>query len=94
MYDVLAIQQEVASLTAVQSAIYRCSASLGLMIRVDEGMFHVLSTREIEDDELDELLRHINDYQLREVIFGRTQKYRDAILGAALIRLTSQQDEL
>ena len=94
MYDVLAIQQEVASLTAVQSAIYRCSASLGLMIRVDEGMFHILSTREIEDDELDELLRHINDYQLREVIFGRTQKYRDAILGAALIRLTSQQDEL
>ena len=66
MYDVLAIQQEVASLTAVQSAIYRCSASLGLMIRVDEGMFHILSTREIEDDELDELLRHINDYQLRE----------------------------
>jgi His-Xaa-Ser system protein HxsD len=94
MYDVLAIQREVVSLNAVQSAVYRCSATLGLMIRVDEEMIHVLSTRKIEDDEVDALLRHINDYQLREVVFGRTQKYRDAILGAALIRLTSQQDEL
>ena len=94
MFDVLTIAPEAASHAVIQSAIYRCSSDLGLTFRALGDGTHIYSSRELTTQELEELLRHVNDYSLRELVFERTQNYRDAILGAALIRLTSQQDDL
>ena len=94
MFDVLTIATEAASRSAIQSAIYRLSSDLGLTFKSEHDGNHIYCSRELTAQELDELLRHINDYSLREIVFHRTQDYRDAILGAALIRLTSQQDNL
>ena len=94
MIDVLTVAIEAASHSALQSAIYRCSADLALTFKRELDGNHIYSSRALTIQELEELLRHINDYSLREIVFQRTQNYRDAILGAALIRLTSQQEDL
>jgi len=94
MFDVLTVSHEATSNSALQGALYRCSAHLGLTFKSEADGHHIYSSRELTTQELDELLRNINDYSLREIVFERTQDYRNAILGAALIRLTSQQVDL
>jgi His-Xaa-Ser system protein HxsD len=94
MLDVITIDKEAASLTAIQKAIYRSSGDLGLTVSSDVEGHHILSSRELTLVELNTLLRDVNDYALREIIAEETRVYRDAILGAALIRVTSQQNEL
>lgn len=93
MFEALVIQAQVASVTAVQKAVYRCSADLGLLVRVDDDCIKVNSTRELTADEKDVLLRHVNDYALREKIANETEDYRNAILAAALLRLSEHPIE-
>lgn len=94
MLDVITIGKDTASNTAIRKAIYRSSGDLGLTVISDVDGHRILSTRELTLNELNTLLRDINDYALREIIAEETRVYRDAILGAALIRITSQQNEL
>jgi His-Xaa-Ser system protein HxsD len=94
MLDVITIAKDTASNTAIQKAIYRSSGELGLTVVSDAHGHRISSTRELSLIELNTLLRDINDYALREIIAEETRVYRDAILGAALIRVTSQQNEL
>ena len=93
MFEALSIQAQVASVTAVQKAVYRCSADLGLLVLVDKGCIKILSTRELTIEETDILLRHVNDYALREKIANETEEYRNAILAAALLRLYDHKSE-
>lgn len=88
MIEVVRLDAASVSLSSVQSALYRMSGNHGLMCRVEEREIVVLGTRMMSEDELSILLRHVNDYVLREDIELRTEKMRDAILGAALIKVT------
>lgn len=53
----------------------------------------VESTEVVGDDSMKLFLRHINDYQLREIVSEKTANMRDAILGAALLRLTEPEGD-
>ncbi|MBU6174394.1 MAG: hypothetical protein KGQ60_11350 [Planctomycetes bacterium] len=88
LIEVVRLDTASVSLSSVQSALYRMSGNHGLMCRVEKKEIVVLGTKMMNEDELSILLRHVNDYVLRENIELRTGKMRDAILGAALIKVT------
>ena len=93
MHEVIRVDGSVTSLTALRSAMYRMSGDFGLACRRDGDVYVVESTVEIGEDATREFLRHINDYQLREIVSSQTADLRDAILGAALLRITEAGDE-
>lgn len=93
MYEVVRAGCDVTSITAIRSAIYRMSGELGLICRKDGESYVVESTEQVDGETLKLFLRHLNDYQLRETILERTGVMRDAILGAALMRLTESEDD-
>lgn len=73
--------------------MYRMSGDFGLACRREGGVYVVESTVEIGEDATRQFLKHINDYQLREIVSSRTADLRDAILAAALLRVTEARDE-
>ncbi|NDA80923.1 MAG: hypothetical protein EBX92_07390 [Actinobacteria bacterium] len=93
MYEVIRVDGSVTSLTALRSAMYRMSGEFSLICRRDGDSYVVESTVEIGENAIRDLLRHINDYQLREIVSRQTAVMRDAILGAALLRLAESGDE-
>ena len=90
--DVLRLDSRITSVFAVRMGIYRMSAVLGLACRLDGDDIVVESMHVPEQSQVSLLLRHINDYQLRETIGEKTAPVRDAILAAALLRITEQRD--
>ena len=94
MVELIQLDAKITSITAVRLAIYRLSTNLGLMCRLDGDQIVVESLVPVDDRDLALLMRHINDYQLREIIGQRTSSMRDAILAVALIRITEQRDDL
>ena len=91
--EVLRLDARITSVSAVRMGIYRLSADMGLTCRLDGDEIVIESIREVEQSEVLLLLRHINDYQLRETIGERTSAIRDAILAAALLRITEQRED-
>lgn len=93
MREVVRVDASVTSLIALRSAMYRMSGDLGLACRQDGDCFVIESIESLDDDTTTLLLRHINDYQLREMVSERTAGMRDAILGAALLRLAEPEKD-
>lgn len=91
MHEVVRVDANVTSLTALRNAIYRMSGELGLACRQDDDSYVIESVVPTDDETTSLLLRHINDYQLRELVSERTAGLRDAILGAALLRLAEPE---
>ena len=93
MYEVIRVNTSVTSLTAVRSAMYRMSGDYGLVCRSDGDSLVVESTVVLNEDATALFLRHLNDYQLREIVSNQTAHVRDAILGAALLRLAESEGD-
>lgn len=93
MHEVVRVDANVTSLTALRNAIYRMSGELGLACRQDDDSYVIESVVPTDDETTSLLLRHINDYQLRELVSERTAGLRDAILGAALLRLAEPEED-
>lgn len=93
MVELIQLDARITSITAVRLAIYRLSTNLGLVCRLDGDQIIVESLAPVDDTDLALLMRHINDYQLREIIGQRTASMRDAILAVALHRITEQREE-
>ena len=92
MIEVVRFDSRVTSLSSVRKGIYRMSGTLGLICREDGSDFVVESNAELNQLEIVTLMRHVNDYQLRESISQETAAIRDAVLAAALIRITREHD--
>ena len=93
MHELIRIDSSITSLTALRNAMYRMSGDLGLVCRMEANSYIVESTEIVGDDAMKLFLRHINDYQLREIVSEKTTDMRDAILGAALLRLTEHEGD-
>ena len=92
MQTVLKLDPRAASVTAVQKAIYRMSGRIPLTFLSRPDEICLLANRTLSSDEELELLRHINDYTLRETITRETEGFRDAVLGVALMRIIDQSE--
>ena len=93
MVELIQLDARITSITAVRLAMYRLSTNLGLVCRLDGDQIIVESHAPLNDTDLALLMRHVNDYQLREIIGQRTSPMRDAILAVALLRVTEQRDD-
>jgi len=93
MHELIRIDSSITSITALRNAMYRMSGDLGLVCRKEAESYVVESNEIVGDDSMKLFLRHINDYQLREIVSEQTADMRDAILGAALLRLTEPEGD-
>ena len=73
--------------------MYRMSAHQGLICRLEGNDIVIESQGPIDESEIQKLMRHVNDYELRETISRETAAVRDAVLAAALIRITETHIE-
>ena len=91
MFEIVRFDSKITSVTSVRNAMYRMSARHGLICRLDGDEIVVESHAQLDEAEILTLTRHVNDYQLREIIKQETASVRDAVLAAALIRITETQ---
>lgn len=87
----LKISRQFASPTAIQKAIYRLSpfGEFNVCEAKDSFEIEIIPLKELSAEELKaELNRHINDYNLREVVADQTAVVRGLLYAQAFSKVT------
>ena len=93
MHEIARFDGRLTSVESVRKAIYRFGGGEGFSCRLidDDIVIHALNP--VSEETLALLFRHVNDYELRKIVTAQTLNIRDAVLGAALLRVAEQRDD-